>query len=363
MTPFTNFYAGSTTKAFTAAGLGLLIEENEGIQWTTPVHELIHDDFVVSDPWATNHLTLEDALSHRTGLPHHDQSHGCTPTKDTPHNAPRPAVREMVRNIRHLPLTAEPRTTFQYCNLMFIVAAYVIEQKTGQWLGKVLKDRIWKPLGMHGTYFDTDDARAAKQPLATGYRYDEQTKRYVEVPWMDLDGTSGAGAVISNVADYARWAKAVMSQGPPLAKKTWEALTSARSIVASRSEPTTGSTTYALGWFGGVYKGQRFLEHTGAMNAFGAELIIFPDIDFAVVAFANTAGSSVMAAQVLLWKLIDDKISVPDVERFDWNQRCAFTDSYWIRLTGAETKIILRNESPMLATPAPASSLRFRRSH
>jgi CubicO group peptidase (beta-lactamase class C family) len=322
VTPRTNFYTGSTTKAFTAAALALLVDDEkyQNVQWATPVNQLIHDDFVVADAWATDHLTLEDVLSHRTGLPHHDQSHGRPPATDESHDAPRAAVRDIVRQIRHLPLTAEPRTTFQYCNLMFVAAAHIIETLTGQWLGKFLRERIWEPLGMDGTYFATEDAKAASEPLAKGYRWDEHEEKYIDVPWMNLDGTSGAGSVISNVVDYSCWAQAVLEKAPPLSKRSWQELTTPRSLVLAQ-EPMTGPLTYALGWYGGIYKGHRFLEHTGAMNAYGAEFILFPDLKYAVVGFANTAGSSVFAERILLWRLIDDRLGIPLVERFDWNKK------------------------------------------
>ncbi len=57
------------------------------------------------------------------------------------------------------------------------------------------------------------------------------------------------------------------------------------------------------------------------MNAFGAEFILFPDEKFSVVLFANTAGTSNFAEQVLAFKLVDDKLRVPMEQRFDWNRQ------------------------------------------
>jgi len=56
-----------------------------------------------------------------------------------------------VQSLRYLPLTAEPRTKYQYCNLMFMTASYIVEVLEGKWLGDVLKKRIWGPLGMTST--------------------------------------------------------------------------------------------------------------------------------------------------------------------------------------------------------------------
>jgi CubicO group peptidase (beta-lactamase class C family) len=66
-------------------------------------------------------------------------------------NGEKRGVKDGVRSLRNLPLTAGLRTAFQYCNLMFVVASHVVETLTGVWLGDVLKERIWEPLGMKST--------------------------------------------------------------------------------------------------------------------------------------------------------------------------------------------------------------------
>jgi CubicO group peptidase (beta-lactamase class C family) len=148
VTPSTLFYGGSTTKAFTAAAMSLLIDDNanfSNVQWNTPIVKLIPDDFALSDEYATTHTTIEDALSHRSGLPRHDYSYGGN------YGGQKPSIKGSVRAMRHLPLTAKPRVKFQYCNQMYVVASHVIETLTGSWLGDVLKERIWGPLKMKAT--------------------------------------------------------------------------------------------------------------------------------------------------------------------------------------------------------------------
>jgi CubicO group peptidase (beta-lactamase class C family) len=128
--------------------MSLLVDNNDEypeVQWNTPVSHLIRDDFVLEDEYATTHTTIEDILSHRSGLPRHELSYG---GHYDGHNG-RPV--DVVRSLRYLPLTAEPRTKFQYCNLMFLVAAHVIESLTDTWLGDVLHEKIWKPLDMKST--------------------------------------------------------------------------------------------------------------------------------------------------------------------------------------------------------------------
>ena len=128
--------------------MSLLVADNSNyshIQWNTPISSLIRDDFVLEDDYATTHTTIEDALSHRSGMPRHDISYGGT--YDDHEGTPR----DLVRALRYLPLTAEPRTKFQYCNMMYITISHVIETVTGTWLGDYLKEKIWGPLEMNST--------------------------------------------------------------------------------------------------------------------------------------------------------------------------------------------------------------------
>jgi CubicO group peptidase (beta-lactamase class C family) len=297
------------------------------IQWTTPVSQLIPEDFVLADEHATQHTTIEDTLSHRTGLPRHDQAYGNNNmSRDI-------AVREIVRSLRHLPLTAEPRTKFQYCNLMFVVASHVIQSVTGEWLGDLLAAKIWEPLGMKATFFSLQDAQAADEELARGYSYpysddddddsDEggDEKEFREVEWMNLNEVSGAGSVITNVLDYAKWARSLLYKAPPLSPEIHKAIWEPRTLLPTDAEgPFTGPVAYALGWNTGVYQGYQFYEHTGGMNAFGAELILFPELKYAVTILGNTAVTSNFAAKQLAFHLIDEKLGVPPKRRFDWDR-------------------------------------------
>ena len=61
----------SSSKSLTAASVALLVEDNENypeVQWTTPLHELLPEDFVMPKPELTQRVTVEDVLSHRTGM-------------------------------------------------------------------------------------------------------------------------------------------------------------------------------------------------------------------------------------------------------------------------------------------------------
>jgi CubicO group peptidase (beta-lactamase class C family) len=315
VTPSTLFYAGSTTKAFTAAVMSLLVDDDANfphVKWSTPISSLIRGDFVLEDEWATNHVTIEDALSHRTGMPAYDGSYGGH------YDGHEATVRDVVRSLRHLPLIAEPRTKFQYCNMMFVVVSHVIETLTGTWLGTILKNRILDPLGMMSTYFSLPAAINSPENLATGYYY--HNRSYNEVPFMPLVEVSGAGSIISNVEDYTRWMRCLLFSSGPISKAGYEAIRSPRIFIENPERSGfDGTMAYALGWMMNTYKGHPFLTHSGGMEAYGAEVYLFPDLKYGIVTFGNTAVTSNAAGEALLWHLVDEKLGIPAMDRYDWN--------------------------------------------
>lgn len=121
------------------------------LSWGTPISNLIRDDFVLAEEWATAHVSIEDALAHRSGVPRHDWSYGGTyggPNSEDLHEG---TPKDVVRSLRDLPMAAEPRTTFHYCNIMYVVVGHVVSTLSGKPLKDFLKERIWEPLGMKST--------------------------------------------------------------------------------------------------------------------------------------------------------------------------------------------------------------------
>ena len=313
--PNTLWYTGSTTKSFIAAAVSLLIDDSasskDPLKWDTPIASIIPDDFVLLDNYATNHLTLEDALSHRTGMPRHD---GSLFFSRTP--------RDVVRSLRVLPMSAELRTTYQYCNLMFITVSHVIETLTGMWLGDFLRTRIWEPLGMSETYFSLSDAKKAVvddgKVLARGYYWEEHVKRYLPELYWDSPAVSGAGGIISSVNDYARYLRTMMDEAPPISRAGYDALRTPRTIVSREVAPKTGPTTYSLGWRQNWYRGESLMAHQGGLVGFGTQMAYMPWRKWGVAMMANTAETSNAAEKVLTYKLLDELLQTPVDERIDW---------------------------------------------
>jgi CubicO group peptidase (beta-lactamase class C family) len=282
------------------------------LDWTSPIQEHLREDFVLEDEHATSHTTIEDALSHRTGLPRHDLMYG--QQGDTPSS--------VVKRIRYLPITQPPRTVFQYCNIMFGVATDLLENLTGQKLETILRDRIWGPLGMNSTSFSLpSEKEKASSQLARGYYWnpdagDESASThkdpYVPEPYLDIFPISGAGATISTVNDYSLWIKALLdaarnktNSDSPITGSMLKDLFRPRTIVplvalgVDDIEDFITPPLYALGWLNLKFLGELLVGHSGGLTGFGTETFMLPAKNFGFVTMGNTAGSSNTAGALI----------------------------------------------------------------
>ena len=354
VTPETLFYIGSTTKSFTAAAVSLLIDDTaqlaNPLQWTTPLSSIIRDDFVLPDEYATAHVTLEDALSHRTGMPRHDASYG----------GPNFTVKDAVRSLRYLPMTGEIRSKWQYCNLMFVAISHAIESITGVWLGDFLRSRIWEPLAMASTYFSLGDARDAvkvgKAALAHGYIWANDTQEFLEEDYMDFPEVSGAGATISNVLDLAKYLRAMMELSPPISTAGHNALRTPRAIVAANLENplASGPTTYSLGWLVSTYREETMYWHTGGLLGFGSLMLYLPHRRLGVMMMANEVVLSPFVEAILTSELLDELLGIPaESKNRDWRNQDP-------EAVGKIPRMVWRNATKTLYPNAPEKSIELR---
>jgi CubicO group peptidase (beta-lactamase class C family) len=119
MTPQTIQPIGSCSKSFTSTAVALLVEDGK-LEWDTPVHKMF-PKFELKDPIASAKTTLIDMLSHRTGLPRHDLVWF---NDEFTYN-------QIFEYLPYLDPSRDFRTTFQYCNLMYIATAALVEEISG----------------------------------------------------------------------------------------------------------------------------------------------------------------------------------------------------------------------------------------
>jgi CubicO group peptidase (beta-lactamase class C family) len=304
VTPDTLFAIGSTTKAFTAATVGTLIDDGV-LEWERPLRDYV-PELRLSDPVVTDRLTVIDLLSHRSGLPRHEMVWLGHPDRSRA---------ELVRRMRFLPLSKDLRQAFQYCNLGYLAAGYAVDVLSGTPWEDYLRTRLLVPLGMGRSNLSVDDM-SADPDHATAY----ERRQGVVVPVPQRPVTvAPAGAVNSCAADLTRWLLAQLGAGQVDGRAIMSADTVARQhephivLPEDRTFPASTRHAYGLGWLIGRYRDHRLLEHGGGIDGFQTECMLLPDDGIGVAVMTNTSSSAM--APVVAYRVLDELLGL---EPIDW---------------------------------------------
>ncbi len=298
----TLFEVGSTSKAFTAAALGILVDEGK-VGWDDPLVRHL-PDFKLADPWITRQVTIRDALAHRSGIANTYYSDFGVMGLD-----------ETVDQLRYLS-PREFRDSFRYDNVMYAAAGKAIAAASGMSWGEFVRHRLLAPLDMRRSgvspyeFWDEafvaptfagaprtvpshTDARDANVALA--HLLDE-TGAVKPWAWQSYDGAAAAGAVVSSARDMAHWVILNLNggqfQGRNLLKQeTVRELHATQNPRSGRPdfpfEPLEG---YAMGWFKARYHDTVHLSHGGGMLGFPAYVALLPERGIGVVVLSNGQG-------------------------------------------------------------------------
>ncbi|MEW5901563.1 MAG: serine hydrolase domain-containing protein, partial [Acidobacteriota bacterium] len=149
VTPQTIFAIGSSSKAFTATAMGILTDDGK-LDWDKPVREYL-PSFKLWDLFASERMTPRDLVCHRSGLPRHDVMW---------YNSPL-SRKELFDRIQYLKPNKDFRANFQYQNLMFMTAGYLVGQLSGSTWEEFTKKKIFEPLGMNDSNFSVEESKKA----------------------------------------------------------------------------------------------------------------------------------------------------------------------------------------------------------
>jgi CubicO group peptidase (beta-lactamase class C family) len=290
ITEDTVFRIGSLTKTFTAIAVMQLWEQGY-VDLDAPANHYLRAYKLAPAQVGFRSATLRHLLTHTAGIAEVQHVSDLLHPEAGPFEArppifsvrvgkPMPSLAEYYRG--HLPVVAQPGTTFAYSNHGYATLGQIVEDVSGMTLERYFRERIFEPLGM----VDTDLARTLRvgSRLATGYVF---RRRGAEAaPDRDWIG-AGAGGIYSTTRDMARFAAAVMGGGTNERGSVLEAAT-----LAAMFEPHFRPDPRLPGWGLGFARGEaagphRIVGHDGILPGFNSALFMAPDDRVAVVAFTN----------------------------------------------------------------------------
>ena len=258
----TLFAIGSTTKAMTAAAIGMLVDEGK-LDWDDPVTDHL-PDFRLYDPFVTREITVRDLLTHRAGLPNADFLWYGQDSE----------AADILFRMRYVEPETSLRSSFTYQNIMYAAAGAVVAELSGMSWDAFIQKRIFEPLDMNGSIATAATLDAQPNVALPHYRVDGAT-RVIENA--SVDAVAPAGSVWSSVSDMAQWMRFLLEGTTPdgtelLSKETLEELFTPQTLVdPDEFYPTQAVTnphwmTYGLGWFQQDYDGRAVDFHTGSID-------------------------------------------------------------------------------------------------
>jgi CubicO group peptidase (beta-lactamase class C family) len=282
----TLFAIASNSKAFTAAALGMLVDEGK-LSWDSRVIDFI-PEFRLYNPYVTEEFTIKDLLTHRSGM-----GLGAGDLMIWPDSASF-TKKEIIHNLRYLKQVSGFRTKYDYDNLLYIVAGEVIERASGMSWEDFVEKRIMQPLNMKmsaasfSRLIDKLNVIDAHAPV----------NGHLQVVTKDLsDVANAAGGIYSNIIDMSKWVIMQMNDGKYgddltkqlFSEKVHNEMWSPQTIipVKGKSIYNTHFMSYGLGWRLYDVKGYKEVSHTGELLGIVTQVTLIPEMKLGIIVFTN----------------------------------------------------------------------------
>ena len=313
----TIFPNGSTGKAFTSAGLAILVDQGR-IGWDDKVIDHM-PWFRMYDPWVTREMTVRDLLVHRSGL-----GLGAGDLLFVPRtNLTR---RESVKRLAFIKPATSFRSGYAYDNILYMVAGQLIEEVTGQSWERWTAEQIFRRAGMRTATSDQDKRFATRNRafpharLGGALRGDGAMQRLDERDELGRN-SAPAGLAAVSATDMARWIGIQLAKGAiPGGGRLFSEAQSAemwKPVVLQPNSPVPAPLavtqpmfdTYALGWDVSDYRGVKLVSHGGGVFGFVCTIALIPEKNVGFAILTNAEEGWIVRG--LMYELLDHYIGAP----------------------------------------------------
>ncbi len=298
----TLFAIGSTTKAFTAAAIGTLVDQGK-LKWGDRVVD--HwPEFKMSDPWVTSEIRISDLLANHSGLSEiaEEMWYGTDYSRS-----------ELIQRLANVPLTEGFRYQFQYRNVMFLAAGQLVPRITdGASWDDYVKTALFTPLKMDRSTTKLEEV-AKDANLARPHLLDYQLNP-LPVAYRNIDNIAPAGSIMSTAKDMGNWIRMLTMNGAfdgktmikPETLAFIERSQTPVSTVGPGGKPLSPPAelrAYALSWVTESYNGLRIVWHNGSIDGMSAWVGFVPGLKLGVVILSNLDEANFRTA--LFYRIID----------------------------------------------------------
>jgi CubicO group peptidase (beta-lactamase class C family) len=276
----TLFQIGSTSKAFTAALVAMLVDEKK-VGWQDKVINHL-PGFKMYDPWVTREFQVEDLMAQRSGLP------GSAGDTQAVLGFPR---EHLLRSLARFKPVTSFRSSYAYQNGLFLAAGALVEQKTGKTWEENLAERIFKPLGMSSSSADLRSFQQAKNAAALHVKKKGQVtalpRDWPLHNWVYVYGP--AGGINSNIADMSKWLGLQLGKGKAngrqlLSEASLECLHAPKTVMGAEQGIMN---FYCLGWILSAKRPYPLIWHNGGTTGHKTMVAFVPQAGMGLVVLSN----------------------------------------------------------------------------
>jgi D-alanyl-D-alanine carboxypeptidase len=202
------FRIASISKQFTGALVAMLADEGK-IDENAPIGTYLHE---LRGTPAGDSIKVHNLLTHSAGLEDPDylwQHVSQMYEWDWKANRPVPTytIDSVLRDVAREKLKFSPGSSYEYCNVCYVMAGEIIARVSGRTFEATLQDRILKPLAMKTTGVDHIDELV---PMHTAnYERTADGAIYPITRWRNLAPIAPAGGLHTTMADLRAWARTV----------------------------------------------------------------------------------------------------------------------------------------------------------
>jgi len=277
----TLFAVASNSKAFTASALAQLVDAGK-LQWNDKVVNYL-PYFKMYDDYVTQHFTIADLLSHRSGLATFSGDLLWYGTTKTPE--------EIIKAQQYLQPKFDFRTNFGYSNISYLTAGQIIEKITGKSWQNYIQDAFLTPLNMNRTLTSTTQL-ASTTNIATPYFTENGNNNPLK--WVNWDNIAPAGALISSVHDFSKWLQLNLKEGTIhdkeyFSNKQFNQITTPHINFSVRTNKHKKHfSSYGMGWNLEDFEGVKVISHGGGYDGMISKSFFIPEKDLAVIILTNS---------------------------------------------------------------------------
>lgn len=274
ISPDTVFYIASTSKQFTALSIALLAQQGK----------LSLDDdvrrYVPELPDYGKPITVSHLVHHTSGLRDY-LGLAALAGHDVADSLPLQQALDLITAQKALnyPVGSE----YLYSNSNYLLMTVIVERVSGMSLRAFSDQHIFKPLGMRHTQFYDDATRIVPGRTIGHTRNDDGSWSLLRTSYALV----GDGGLLTSVKDMEAWERNFLDNrlglgGPALLEQ----------IITPGKLDDGKPIDYAFGLMAGNYRGLPTVSHGGSFLAYKADMLRFPQQQFAVHALCNAQSAT-----------------------------------------------------------------------